>query len=331
MSYDLIFSLGKKVLDGGSLTFEEAMALTEIDPIDVPILLAVANKVREKFTGNAVDTCQIVNARSGGCSEDCKFCAQSGHHEVKLEVYPLMTEDEIVAAAKKAENAGAYRFCIVTAGRGMENDADFAKILGAIRRIGQETKLNRCCSLGTLEEEHVAALKEAGITRYHHNLETSENHFSSICTTHTFEERIATIKKVKAAGLQACSGGIIGLGESWRDRVEMAFTLQELDVDSVPMNVLNPVPGTALDGQAQLPPLEILQTFAIFRMVLPGKILRYAGGKERNLGDLVPLGFLSGINGMLIGDYLTTKGRGASKDIHTVTELGMDPLCAKAE
>lgn len=331
MSYDLIFSLGKKVLEGGSITFDEAMALTEVEEVDVPILLAVANKVREKFTGKAVDTCQIVNARSGGCSENCKFCAQSGHHEVKLDVYPLMTEEEIVQAAKKAETAGAYRFCIVTAGRGMEDDKDFEKILGAIRRIGKETHINRCCSLGTLQDEHVAALKAAGITRYHHNLETSSSYFDHICTTHTFEERVATIKKVKAAGLQACSGGIIGLGESWHDRIEMAFTLKELDVDSIPMNILNPVKGTALEGQPQIPPLEILQCFAIFRLILPTKILRYAGGKEKNLGDLVPLGFLSGINGMLIGDYLTTKGRGASKDLSTVNELGLNPLCTKEE
>jgi biotin synthase len=331
MSYDLIFALGKKVLAGGSITFEEALALTEIVESDVPILLAVANKVRDKFTGKAVDTCQIVNARSGNCSENCKFCAQSGHHEVQLKVYPLMSEDEIVAAAKRAEAAGAYRFCIVTAGRGMAEDSDFDKILGAIRRIGEETSINRCCSLGTLQEEHVAALKAAGITRYHHNLETSESYFDHICTTHTFAERVATIKKIKAAGLQACSGGIIGLGESWRNRLEMAFTLKELDVDSVPMNVLNAVDGTPLAGQLQLPPMEILQTFAIFRLILPTKILRYAGGKEKNLGDLVPLGFLSGINGMLIGDYLTTQGRGALQDIATVNELGLIPLCAKAE
>ncbi len=329
MSYDLIFALGKKVLAGGAITFDEALALTEIDESDVPILLAVANKIREKFTGKAVDTCQIVNARSGNCSENCKFCAQSGHHEVKLNVYPLMSEDDIVAAAKKAEAAGAYRFCIVTAGRGMEEDADFEKILGAIRRIGEETNINRCCSLGTLQEEHVVALKAAGITRYHHNLETSESYFDHICTTHTFEDRVATIKKIKAAGLQACSGGIIGLGESWRNRIEMAFTLKELDVDSIPMNVLDAVDGTALAGQPQLAPMEILQSFAIFRFILPTKIIRYAGGKEKNLGDLVPLGFLAGINGMLIGDYLTTQGRGASKDLSTVTELGLIPLCTK--
>lgn len=326
MSYDLIFHLGKKVLDGGQLTFDEALSLTQIEASDIPILLGIANKVRETFTGNAVDTCEIVNARSGNCSENCKFCAQSAHHEVKLTVYPLMSEDQILAAAKKAEQDGAYRFCIVTAGCGMEGDSDFNRILSAIKSIGRETSLNRCCSLGILNDDHVAALKEAGITRYHHNLETSESFFAEICTTHTFEERVATIKRIKAAGLQACSGGIIGMGESWRQRIELAFTLKKLDVDSIPINVLNSIPGTALEKTEKLSPMEILQTFAIFRLILPGKIIRYAGGREHNLGELVPLGFLSGINGMLIGNYLTTGGRSPDKDLNTVAGLGMKPL-----
>lgn len=326
MSYDLIFTLGKQVLEGKKISFDEAIALAEIEESDIPILLAVANKVRDKFTGNTVDTCQIVNARSGGCSENCKFCAQSAHHETQLDKYPLLSEEEILAAAKKAEATGAYRFCVVTAGRGMEGDPDFDRIVKAIKRIGRETSLHRCCSLGTLQTEHVTALKDAGITRYHHNLETSGSYFPSICTTHSFAERVETIKRVKNAGLQVCSGGIIGIGESWRQRIEMAFTLRELDVDSVPINVLNPLPGTELAGQSPLSPLEILQTFAIYRMILPDKIIRYAGGREHNLGELVPLGFIAGINGMLIGNYLTTKGRGATADFATVAALGMKPL-----
>jgi len=322
-NYDLIFSLGKKILAGQAITFDEAIALTEIEATDIPILLGVANKIREKFTGSYVDTCQILNARSGNCSEDCKFCAQSAHHDVEVDAYPLMQVDDIIKAAQKAEADHAYRFCVVTAGCGMEGDADFAKITTAIKRIGSETSLQRCCSLGTLQEDHVNALKEAGITRYHHNLETSESYFKEICTTHTYQERIDTIKRVKAADLEVCSGGIIGMGETWRQRIELAFTLKELNVDSIPINVLNPVKGTALENQEKLNPMEILQTFAIFRLILPTKILRYAGGRELNLGELVPLGFLSGINGMLIGNYLTTQGRGADKDIQTVHKLGL--------
>lgn len=324
--YDLIFSLGKKILNGDNITFDEAIALTTIEETDIPILLGVANKVREKFTGSYVDTCQILNARSGGCSENCKFCAQSAHHDVDIDTYPLMKEDDIIKAAQKAEADHAYRFCVVTSGCGMEGDADFAKIAAAIKRIGSETSIQRCCSLGTLEEKHVSALKEAGITRYHHNLETSESYFKEICTTHTYEERINTIKRVKSAGIEVCSGGIIGMGETWRQRIELAFTLRELNVDSIPINVLNPVKGTALEAQEKLNPMEILQTFAIFRLILPTKIIRYAGGREHNLGELVPLGFLSGVNGMLIGNYLTTDGRGANKDLQTVTNLGLKIL-----
>jgi biotin synthase len=241
-----------------------------------------------------------------------------------------MSEDDILKAAKQAESEGAYRFCIVTAGCGMEDDPDFDRITSAIKRIGRETSLNRCCSLGVLNEKHVSELKDAGITRYHHNLETSESFFPNICTTHSYDERVETIKLVKAAGLQICSGGIIGMGENWKQRVEMAFALKELDADSIPINVLNPVQGTALANMDRLKPMEILQTFAIYRLIMPTKIIRYAGGREHNLGELVPLGFLSGVNGMLIGNYLTTEGRGASKDLDTVTGLGLKPLCLKA-
>lgn len=330
MSYDLIFEVGKKVLNGGAISREEAIALTKIEEADIPILLGVANKVRETFTGNRVDTCEIVNARSGGCSENCKFCAQSAHHETKIEVYPLMSEEDILAAAKKAEKDGAYRFCIVTAGRGMEGDPDFNRIVNAIKRIGEETSLGRCCSLGTLQDEHVADLKAAGISRYHHNLETSRSNFNNICTTHTYDERVSTIKRIKNAGLQACSGCIIGMGETWEQRVELAFDLKELDVDSIPVNVLNSIKGTALEGSQKLKPMEILQAFAIFRLILPTKIIRYAGGREHNLGELVPLGFLSGVNGMLIGNYLTTQGKGASDDLNMVSNLGLEPMCRKA-
>lgn len=326
MSYDLIFRLGKKVLHGEQLTFAEALQLTEVDEADIPILLGVANKVRIKFTGNQVDTCEIVNARSGDCSEDCKFCAQSARHDVKFASYPLMSEAQILQAAKTAEAHGAYRFCIVTAGCGMKHDPDFEKITASIKLIGRETSLERCCSLGILTPEHVKALKSAGITRYHHNLETSRSYFAQICTTHTYDERVETIKHVKAAGLEVCSGGIIGLGENWAQRLELAFALKELDVDSVPINVLNPVKGTALEDRAPLKPMEVLQTFALFRLILPTKILRYAGGREQALGELVPLGFLAGINGMLIGNYLTTAGRGVDTDLNTIRGLGLKPI-----
>lgn len=326
LSHSLIVHIGEKVLDGGDITWDEARALTQIEKVDIPLLLAMANKVREKFAGNEVETCEIINARSGACPEDCKFCAQSAHHDAEVAVYPLVSEEEIVAAARRAEEEGAHRFCIVTSGRGMEGDGDFPAILRAIKRIKRETSLEMCCSLGFLEEEHVVALKETGITRYHHNLETGKSFFPRICTTHSCEERLATIKRVKIAGLQVCSGGIIGMGENWEQRLEMAFALRELDVDSVPINILNPIKGTPLENETRLHPLEILQTFAIFRLILPAKIIRYAGGREVNLGDFVPQGLLSGINGMLIGNYLTTRGRGAAEDLRMIRDLGLEPV-----
>lgn len=324
-NYSFIFSLGKKVLDGEDISCDEALALTALEDFDTPILLGVANKIRYHFTGNQIDTCEIVNARSGACTENCKFCAQSDHYSTETDCYSLLNENQILEAASRAEADGAFRFCIVTSGLGMKGDPDFAPIISAIKLVGQRTSLSQCCSLGTLGDEHIAALKDAGITRYHHNLETSQNFFKEICTTHTYGERIATIKKLKAAGLQVCSGGIIGMGESWQDRIEMAFLLKELHVDSIPINILNPVKGTALEGQERLKPMDILKTFAIYRFILPDKIIRFAGGREQNLGELMPLGLLSGINGMLIGNYLTTSGRGAAKDMETMAGLGFNP------
>lgn len=323
MKVDFICGIGKKVLTGGEITREEAVELTKVKGSDIPLLMAMANKVREKFTGDNVDLCSIVNARSGKCSENCAFCAQSAHHEAKIKVYPLMTVDEIVGAAKEAEEQGAHRFCIVTAGKGMSTDNDFPTILEALKRIGEETGLNRCCSLGTLTRENALALKAVGVTRYHHNLETSASYFDKICNTHTYEERLETVKIIKEVGLQSCCGGIVGLGETPEQRVELAFILKELNVDSVPVNILNPISGTRLGNMDRLSPMEVFRTLAIFRLVLPGKIIRYAGGREANLGDLQALGLISGVNGMLIGNYLTTQGRGAEEDLQMLAGLDL--------
>ncbi len=325
MSHEVVFSLGVKVLAGGRLTPDEAMRLTALAADDIPILLGVANKVRARFAGDTVDACAIVSARAGGCSEDCKFCAQSAVSGASIATYPLMDEQEVVRAAKRAEANGARRFSIVTAGCGMRGDADFPRITAALERIGRETGLQRCCSLGLLGPEEARALKAAGVTRYHHNLEAARSYFPAICSSHTYDERVATIRNARAAGLEVCSGGIIGLGEGWEQRVELAFALRELDVASVPVNVLDPIAGTPLADRPPLRPLEVLQAMAIFRLILPDKCIRYAGGREKALGELVPLGFLSGVNGVLIGDYLTTAGRGAAADLATVSKLGLRP------
>jgi biotin synthase len=329
MGFELITDLGAKVLAGESIGFAEALALTEIDRADVPLLMAVANKVRAEFCGDAVDTCEIVNARSGNCPEDCKYCAQSVHSRAAIATYPLLDEEALLAAAKTAEADGARRFSIVTAGAGMLGSDDFPRVLAAIERIRRETGVIPCCSLGVLDEEHFAALKAAGVTRYHHNLETAESYYPEICTTHSWQGRVDTVKRAKAAGLEVCSGGIIAMGESWQQRVELAFTLRELDVDSVPVNILTPIAGTALADQPPLAPLEIFQTLALFRLIMPTKAIRYAGGREQALGDLAPLGLMAGVNAMLIGNYLTTAGRGAAHDIAAARGLGLRPLSAR--
>ncbi len=326
MNVEKILVLGKKVLAGGSINFTEAVALSKTEESDIPFLLAMANKIRQQFMGNEVDLCSIVNGRSGMCSEDCIFCAQSAHHQAQIEVYPLMAEEKILQAAMDAEANGALRFSIVTSGHGVAYDQDLPRIIKALQRIKAETNLKLCASLGTLTLDQALQLKEAGVERYHHNVETSRSFYPSICTTHTYDERIHTIRVAHQAGLEVCSGGIIGLGETMLQRIEMAFELKELGVHSVPVNILNPIKGTPLENQPPLQPLEILKTFALFRFILPDRGIRTAGGREVNLRDLQATALLSGINGMLIGGYLTTGGRNCAMDLKMIRDLGLKPL-----
>ncbi|EAX46518.1 biotin synthase [Thermosinus carboxydivorans Nor1] len=326
---DLILDLARKVLGGGQLTMAEALALARTPDSDLPVLLAMADKIRQHYVGDGVDLCAIVNGRSGMCPENCAFCAQSAHHQAQVKVYSLLPEDELVAAAKRAEESGALRFAIVTSGRGVEDDDEFPKIVRALARIKQETRLKVCCSLGTLSRENAEALAAAGVSRYHHNVETSRSFYPQICSTHSYDDRVATIAVAKAAGMEVCSGGIIGLGETMEQRLEMAFELKSYGVDAVPINILNPIPGTALAHQPPLPPREILRTFALFRFILPECGIRTAGGREVNLRDLQSLGLMSGISGMLIGGYLTTGGRACADDLQMIRDLGRQPLSAR--
>jgi len=323
---ELIFSLGRKVFDGGDLTFEEALELGALEGSDLYFLFAVANKVREKHSGKRVEFCAIVNARSGRCSEDCAFCAQSAHHRTEIDVYPLLPGEEILRAAKEAEKRGVDRFSIVTSGKGVkgERNKDFAHILEAVKKISSQTGLKVCCSLGLISFPQARALKQAGVTRYHHNLETSASFYKEICTTHTYAQRVETIKIARQAGLECCAGGIIGMGETMAQRIELAFALKELGVASIPINILHPIKGTRLEAQKPLPPLEILKTIAIFRLILPDKQLRYAGGREVNLRSLQALGLACGINSLLTGDYLTTPGQGTELDSQMVADLGLE-------
>ncbi len=317
-----IIRLAEKVLDGGEITKEEALSLATVKDEDTMLLLAMADKIRQKFNGNAVDFCAIINARSGHCAEDCKFCAQSGHYKTGATVYRLLPKEEIIAAAKKAKEAGAVRFSLVTSGRNQDNPNEFEEILDVVKTIREEVGIEVCCSLGLITKEQAVRLKEAGITRIHCNIETSPSYFPEICTTHTMEDKEDIIHTAQEAGIRVCSGGIIGLGETPEQRVEMAFHLKKLHIDSVPLNILNPVKGTPFYTNRRLPPLEVLRTFAMFRFVLPKALIRTAGGREVNLRTLQPYALTGGLNGIMVGGYLTTGGRDPKEDLQMTADLG---------
>ena len=322
IGYEEIIAYAQRILDGGEITPKEAEQLIHVSDEDTMILLAMADKIRQKFSGNEVDLCAIVNARSGKCPENCKFCAQSAHHETGVTVYPFMSEEDIVEHAKKAKEAGAIRFSIVTSGRNTNNPKEFEQILSALHRIHEETGLEICCSLGLLTYEQAVQLKAIGVTRYHSNIETAPSNFPNICSTHNFADKMSTIENAKKAGIRVCSGGILGLNETLEQRVEMAYELKRLGIDSVPLNILNPVAGTPFYTNKRLPPLEVLRTFAMFRFVLPKALIRTAGGREVNLRSLQALALTGGLNGIMVGGYLTTGGRDPKEDLRMTADLG---------
>ena len=321
--------LAARIIAGDRLEREEALALTQIEGQENILLLSeAADRVRQACCGNTVDLCSIVNIKSGNCSENCGFCAQSAHHPGKESpIYGLKPQEEILDQAKAAQAAGAKRFCLVSQGRGLKynspKSAEFEQILETVRQIIAETSIKPCCALGEVTPEQAQALKDAGVTRYNHNLEASEKFFPEIVTTHSWSDRVQTIKNLKAVGIQACTGGILGMGESWEDRVDLALALRELEVESVPLNLLNPRTGTPLGEVSKLDPYEALKAIAIFRLILPEQILRYAGGREAIMGTLQALGLKSGINAMLIGHYLTTMGQPPEQDHAMLESLGL--------
>ncbi len=292
---------------------------------DIMLLLAHANMVRQHFHGPEIDLCAIVNAKSGRCSENCAFCAQSVHFTTAVRSYPLMSRAAIIAGAEHCLKNSTHRFSIVTSGKGMISPSDFKRICATIEELASMDNMAPCASLGILSPEQFARLKQAGLKRYHHNLETAESFYPSICTTHSFAERAAAVRAARAAGLEVCSGGILGLGETPAQRIELAFSLREFGIDSVPLNFLNPLPGTPLENQPQLPPLDILKAIAMFRFVLPETELRICGGREVNLRTLQPLMYMAGANGVMTGNYLTTGGRDPAADIREITDLGLVP------
>ena len=315
-----ISEIADRVIAGGGITEEEAVRLIGATGSDVFALFLGATRIREQFLGSGVHLCAIINAKSGRCPENCAFCAQSAHFDTAAPVYPLVDEERIVAEARKAQEGGSTCYGIVTSGTTV-TVTEVERLCGALRRIRQETAINPACSLGIIPVETARALKEAGMVTYHHNLETARSFFPNVCTTHAYDDDIATIRAVKEAGLRVCSGGIFGLGESPAQRVELALTLRELEVDSIPLNFLNPIAGTPLEGAELITPMESLKAIALFRYVNPTREISVCGGREKNLRDLQSWIFFAGASGTMTGNYLTTTGRSAEEDWQMLADL----------
>lgn len=315
----MLKELTEQILSG-KRRFSENDDLTFLLDSDLEELCRSANRLREHFCGSHGDLCTIINGRSGRCSEDCKFCAQSAHHKTRAEEYAFLSKEEILKDCKVQEAKGIHRYSIVTAGKNMDGE-DFLKALDTYKDMSQQSNLSLCASHGFLSYESFRKLKENGVTRYHCNLETSRRFFPYICTTHTYDDKITNIKRAKKAGLEICSGGIIGMGETMEDRLSMALDLAGLQADSIPINVLTPIAGTPLGGREGLCEEEILRTIASFRFLNPEAEIRLAAGRNL-MEDCGRKAFLSGANGAITGDMLTTSGNKTEEDKKLLRKLG---------
>lgn len=317
----MIKDLEQKVLGGGEISQDEALALASVDGAEIMDLLCAANTIRSRFRGRHVDLCAIANVKSGGCPEDCAYCAQSSKSSTDIAHYPLLEEGLILEKAREARAGGARRFCIVTSGRKVSG-RELDRIASAVEKVRSEGLLP-CATLGLLSGEELGLLRDSGLERYHHNLETSERFFPEICTTHTYGDKLKTIESVKPAGLSLCSGGIFGLGEDWEDRVDMALALRRIGPDSVPVNFLMPLAGTRLEAVKPLDSTDALKTISLFRFVLPDKEIRVCGGRMQTLGDFHSFIFIAGADGLLTGNYLTTTGRSFEDDLRLIERHGL--------
>lgn len=310
---------------------KEITAQQLVDLYNLPLdeLIDISSKITEENFENKVEFCSIISAKTGKCKENCKYCSQSSHNKAKIHVHPLLSVDEVKQAAMSAKQNGATRFCIVTSGRKPEGE-EFQTILQMIKEVAAIDDLHCCCSLGIVSEEQVKQLKEAGVERFNHNINTAKSFHQSICTTHDFQDRIDTVKLVQKYGIEACCGVIIGMGETREQRVEMAIQLRQLNPISVPINILDPIEGTELENAYdEIDEEEVLRTICIFRIALPKALLRYAGGRStRFSGEYQKLGIKAGINALLVGNYLTTTGSSAQEDFDLVKCSGKEILGA---
>jgi biotin synthase len=305
-----------------SVSYEDACIIAETDPVQNNDIFICIDKIRRHFKKDRVFLCSIINGKSGKCSQDCSFCAQSSFHNTKIDTYPLMSVEEITRKAFLMEKNGATHYSIVTSGLSLD-DEEIDRVCRAVEIIKKKNSLVICGSLGILSENKAKKLIASGMTRYHHNLETARSHFDKICTTHTYDEDIETINTAIANGFRVCSGGIFGLGESWEQRVELAFTLRELQVDTIPVNFLNPVAGTRMENMPVMTPMDALKCIALLRIINPEKSITICGGRELTLKDFQSWLFSAGANGLMIGNYLTTSGRNMEMDIEMIQDAGL--------
>ena len=319
-TYSRINAILERILAGGETTAEEGLWMLQLDHAYLPWLMACADRLRKTYRGNEIEVCAISNVRSGNCSENCSFCAQSGHHKTAAPVYNYIPDDDLVAQAQRAREWGASDFGVVSKGWGVRSAKEHKKLSEYFSTLAEHSDIGRCASLGVLDADTAQELKGYGLENYHHNLETAESYFDKVCTTHTYQENIDTIQHARDAGLRVCAGGILGMGESAAQRIELAMTLRTLGVESVPLNFLNPQPGTPFADIQPMPPMEILQNIAAFRFMLPKCEIRIAGGRAF-LGDMQSMIFMAGASGVMIGDYLTTKGRQVEDDLRMIDSL----------
>ena len=319
--------MGQRLLNGGRITREEGEWLFSLESTaDIFDLMSWSNRIREHFKGNKIHLCSIVNVKAGGCSENCRFCAQSAAYQTDSPRYNFIDAEPVHTAADEARANGVTALGLVAAWKGLAEGPALDEVCNRIEDLARSGKARPDASLGIIKSQKIAdRLKQAGLECYNHNLESSRRYFPQVCTTHTYEDRVETIGYLKNAGIKICSGGIIGMGETREDRCDLAFSLRELGAHIVPMNFLNPIPGTPFAKVPPLPPMEILKTIACFRFILPRQEIMIAGGRTVNLRDMQSMVFMAGASALMVGNYLTTLNQPVEKDLQMLKDLGLDP------
>jgi len=318
-----IEKIAKNVLEENEISYDDAHFLMNITGIEIYDLLYWANRIRYNSFDNVVGLCSIISARQGSCSEDCRFCSQSSRYKTEISNFPLIEKEKVADAVEKGKKYKSDCVGVVTSGYSLEESENFDKICDDAYELSKQDGPPVHTSIGMITSKMAEKLASSGVEMINHNLETSEGYYPNICTTHSYKDRVDTIKVAKNAGLQVCSGGIFGVGESVEDRLDLAFKLKELDVDTIPMNFLSPVKGTPLSTENSLEPMEILKIIAVYRFILPDKGIKVAGGREENLRDVQSWMFYAGANSTMIGDYLTTRGKLPEDDLQMIKDLGL--------